>query len=87
MRLLRTFALIVGLWALLEPRKERLGLQAGRLLQLLMHLGPDLGERVFPCPPDPLGSNFAGESPMPPILPRRLLVHACPTGLLSRSVA
>ena len=62
----------------LQPRKQRLGLQAGSLLQLLMHFRPDLGERVFPCPPRPLGSDFAGKSPKPPILPGRLLVHVSP---------
>ena len=59
----------------LQPRKQRLGLQARSLLQLLMHFRPDLGERVSPGPPSPLRNDFAGKPPKPPILPSRLLVH------------
>ena len=68
----------------LEPRKQRLGFQAGSFLQLLMHFRPDLGKRVFPCPPRPLDGDFAGKPPKLPILPGRLLVHACLVRRLSQ---
>jgi len=61
----------------LEPVEQGLGLQAGVQGQLLLDLGPDLGEGVRACPPRTLhGSHLAGQAAEPAVLAGGLVVHA-----------
>jgi hypothetical protein len=73
--------LTVGKAARITPlqfTKQRLGLQAGGPPQLLLQVGPDLGEEVGPRSPVVLHDHLAGQLAEPPVLPCRLGVQ---TGL------
>lgn len=62
----------------LQLDEDRLGLQAGLLLEQRAHFRPDLGERIEPRGPIMRPGQFAGQLLLPSILACRLVVHVRP---------
>jgi hypothetical protein len=60
----------------LQVRQQGLGLQAGVDRQQLLQLRPDVGEGIGPCAPVVPHADLARQPSQPPVLARRLVVHA-----------
>ena len=56
--------------------EQGLGLQAGVDRQQLLQLRPDVGEGIGPCAPVVPHADLARQPSQPPVLARRLVVHA-----------
>src|SRR5664280_1377842 len=61
----------------LQELEDRLGLKPGVVFKQLLHVVPDINERIWPGPPAHRRWQLTGQSLQAPVLPRRLGVHSC----------
>ena len=61
----------------LQKLEHRLGLKPGVVFKQLLHIVPDINERIWTCPPTCHRWQLARQPVQVPVLPRRLGVHSC----------
>src|ERR1039457_86887 len=61
----------------LQELEDRLGLKPGVVFKQLLHVVPDINERIWPGPPAHRRWQLTGQPLQAPVLPRRLGVHSC----------
>src|ERR1019366_1621353 len=61
----------------LQELEDRLGLKPGVVFKQLLHVVPDINERIWPGPPAHRRWQLTGQPLQVPVLPRRLGVHSC----------
>src|ERR1019366_5129507 len=61
----------------LQELEDRLGFKPGIVFKQLLHIVPDIYERIWPRPPAHRRRQLAWQPAQAPVLPRRLRVHPC----------